>query len=232
MLIAFAILENLPVRVLKRLQYFLQIMLRVSVKALKTSHANLKLASSGLRNPAAVASLVGNNIFSKRAFASETPQNGEPAKTKTGLWNKYFGIESNVAREGFNNRWLMVVPAFITHMSIGSTWAWSIMADVITRENGFVTPSFSDWTLLESAYPLSIVFLTLGVSASLVGKWQMKVGARQAIATAAVAFGGGCLAGAAGIHFHSLPLLYAGYGVMAGTGLGIAYTPPVQTLLQ
>lgn len=126
----------------------------------------------------------------------------------------------------------MVVPAFMTHMAIGAPWAWSIMADVVTRENGFVAPAFSDWTLLESAYPLSIVFLTLGVSASLVGKWQMKVGARQAIATAAAAFGGGCLVGAAGIHFHSLPLLYAGYGFMAGTGLGLAYTPPVQTLMQ
>ena len=210
---------------------FLKIMLRkVSVNALKINQA-LKLTAAGLRNPAPIAAMVAN-LPTKRTFSSEVPKSDDAVKVKTGLWNKYFGLESNIAREGFDNRWLMVVPAFFTHMSIGSTWAWSIMADVITRENGFVTSSFSDWTLLESAYPLSIVFLTLGVSASLVGKWQMKVGARQAIATAAAFFGGGCLAGAAGIHFHSLPLLYAGYGVMAGSGLGLAYTPPVQTLLQ
>ncbi|CAN0536930.1 unnamed protein product, partial [Ectocarpus sp. 8 AP-2014] len=29
----------------------------------------------------------------------------------------------------------------------------------------------------------------------------------------------------------SLPLLYGGYGVLAGTGLGLAYTPPIQTLM-
>jgi MFS family permease len=125
-----------------------------------------------------------------------------------------------------------MVPAFATHMCIGSPWAWSIMADVITRENGFVTSAASDWTLMESAFPLSIVFLVLGVSASIVGKWQMKVGARHAMALAAGAFGGGCIVGAAGIHFHSLPLLYLGYGCMAGTGLGLSYTPPVQTLMQ
>lgn len=207
-------------------------MLRVSTKSLRLTKASLKFAANALRDPAPVSTLVGNGGFVKRSFSSEAPKDTEITKPKSGLWNKYFGVESNIAPEGFNNRWLMVVPAFFTHMCIGAPWAWSIMADVVTRENGFVAPAFSDWSLLESAYPLSIVFLTLGVSASLVGKWQMKVGPRQAIATAAAAFGGGCLVGAAGIHFHSLPLLYAGYGFMAGTGLGLAYTPPVQTLMQ
>lgn len=40
------------------------------------------------------------------------------------------------------------------------------------------------------------------------------------------------LLGAVGIHLHMLPLLYAGYGLMAGTGIGLAYTPPIQTLMQ
>jgi hypothetical protein len=30
----------------------------------------------------------------------------------------------------------MAVPAFLTHMCIGSPWAWSLMADVVTREVG------------------------------------------------------------------------------------------------
>jgi len=38
---------------------------------------------------------------------------------------------------------------------------------------------------MQAALPLSIVFLMQGISASLVGKWQMKVGARKAMATAA-----------------------------------------------
>lgn len=29
----------------------------------------------------------------------------------------------------------------------------------------------------------------------------------------------------------SLPLVYGGYGLMGGTGVGLAYTPPVQTLI-
>jgi len=126
----------------------------------------------------------------------------------------------------------MVLPAFGTHMCLGSPWAWSIMADVATREIGFVAPAAADWTLMQAAFPMSTVFLMLGLSASVVGKWQIKVGARTAMAASACAFGGGFLLGAAGIYFHSLPLLYFGYGFLGGTGIGLAYTPPVATLMQ
>ena len=106
------------------------------------------------------------------------------------------------------------------------------MGDVLTREVGFVASASSDWTLMQTALPLSIVFFMQGISATLVGKWQMEVGPRKAMAAASLAFGGGILLGAAGIHFHSLPLLYLGYGVLGGTGIGLTYTPPVQALIQ
>lgn len=141
-------------------------------------------------------------------------------------------VNPNIASEGFSSRWLMALPAFGTHLCIGSPWAWSLMADCVTREIGFVAPAAADWSLYEAAFPLSIVFLMQGVSASVVGKWQMKVGARTALATSACAFGGGMMLGAAGIHYHSLPLLYAGYGFLGGTGIGLAYTPPVATLME
>jgi MFS family permease len=153
-------------------------------------------------------------------------------KKPEGFFEKKFGFESNFATKEFNSRWLMAIPAVTTHLCIGSPWAWSLIADVITREQGFVTAASSDWTLMQAAFPLSIIFLMQGVSASLVGKWQMNVGARKAMAAASVAFGGGLMLGAAGIHFHSLPLVYLGYGFFGGTGIGLAYTPPVQTLMQ
>ena len=105
------------------------------------------------------------------------------------------------------------------------------MADVCTREIGIVAPAAADWTLLETAFPLSLVFIMHGLSASLLGKWQMKVGPRASMAAASVAFGGGIMAGAAGIYFHSIPLLYGGYGILGGLGIGLAYTPPIQTLI-
>ena len=120
----------------------------------------------------------------------------------------------------------MAIPAFGIHMCIGSPYAWSLMADVITREMGFVAPAAADWTLMQAAFPLSIVFLMQGVSAGFVGKWQLKVGPRKAMACASLAFGGGLLVGAAGIYTHTLELLYLGYGFMAGTGMRYCTFPP------
>ena len=45
-------------------------------------------------------------------------------------------------------------------------------------------------------------------------------------------WGGGLLVASAGIYAHSLPMLYLGYGVLGGVGLGLGYVSPVSTLLR
>ena len=107
-----------------------------------------------------------------------------------------------------------------------------MVADVITREYGFVTSAAADWTMMQSSMALSIVFASFGLSASLLGKWQLKVGARKSIAYAAGAFGSGLALGSLGIYLHSLPLVLGGYGVLGGLGIGLGYNPPIQALLQ
>jgi MFS family permease len=107
-----------------------------------------------------------------------------------------------------------------------------MVADVITREYGFVTSAAADWTMMQSSMALSIVFASFGLSASLLGKWQLKVGARKSIAYAAGAFGSGLALGSLGIYLHSLPLVLGGYGVLGGLGIGPGYNPPIQALLQ
>lgn len=157
------------------------------------------------------------SVTSVRWNSSETGSKDTQPK-KLGLFERFYGPKSNEASPTFKNRWLMAIPAFATHMCIGSPYAWSLMADTITREYGFVTSASEDWSMMEATLPLSIVFLLHGISGSVFGKWQLKVGTRLSIAAAGLAFGGGVMLGAAGITLHSLPLLYLGYGVMAGTG--------------
>jgi MFS family permease len=173
-----------------------------------------------------ICQLSTSNSNEKKNF-STSEKDAQPK----GMLNKLFGPESCVASPTFTNRWLMVIPAFTTQMCLGAPYAWSLMADVCTREIGIVAPAAADWSLLETAFPLSLVFVMHGLSASLLGKWQMKVGPRASMAAASVAFGGGIMAGAAGIYFHSIPLLYGGYGILGGLGIGLAYTPPIQTLI-
>lgn len=119
-----------------------------------------------------------------------------------------------------------LIPHDLTNLNIYTS------GDAVTREIGFVAPVAADWTLSDAAFPLSLVFIVLGASAAVLGPWQNKVGPRKALMYASCSFGGGLMLGAAGIHYHMLPLLYLGYGVMGGTGLGLAYTPPIQTLMQ
>jgi hypothetical protein len=78
--------------------------------------------------------------------------------------------------------------------------------------------------------PLSIVLAFHGITASIVGAYQYKIGARASVFKAGLFFGGGFCLGALGIHLHSLPLLYLGYGFLGGIGIGMAYTPPLQLL--
>lgn len=167
-------------------------------------------------------------MFSRRTFATAPHTRAKPSAPTPSSG----GFFDATASEAFTNRWLMVIPAFASHLCLGAPFAWSLMADVATREIGLLAPAAADWTLMETAFPLSLVFVFHGLGATFFGKWQLQVGPRTALAAASVAFGGGLMVGAAGIHYHSLPLLYAGYGVMGGTGVGLGYTPPVQTLMQ
>jgi MFS family permease len=48
----------------------------------------------------------------------------------------------------------------------------------------------------------------------------------------ALCFGSGFIVSAIGIHYHLLWLLYLGYGVLGGCGLGIGYISPVSTLIK
>jgi MFS family permease len=63
------------------------------------------------------------------------------------------------------------------------------------------------------------------------GKWVQAQGPRKSGFTAALCWGLGFLIGALGIYRHQIWLVYLGYGVLGGCGLGIGYITPVSTLI-
>jgi MFS family permease len=50
--------------------------------------------------------------------------------------------------------------------------------------------------------------------------------------TSALCFGGGFMVSALGLYLHQLWLLFVGYGVLGGIGLGLGYISPVSTLIK
>ena len=145
-----------------------------------------------------------------------------------------FGLlakERIIATPGYN-RWRVPIASILIHLCIGSVYAWSIYNPHLTRINGVVTSAGDDWSLSEVVWVFTVAIVFLGLAAAFAGKWLEQVGPRMVGVVSACCWGGGYLVGAAGIMTHQLWLLYLGYGVIGGCGLGLGYVSPVSTLIR
>ncbi len=129
----------------------------------------------------------------------------------------------SVARPGYS-KWLIPPAALCVHLSIGQVYAFSVF------KTSLVARFDSSQTAV--AWIFSIAIVMLGLSAAVLGTWVERVGPRKAMVAAALCWGSGFLVGSLGIAVGSLPVLYLGYGVIGGIGLGIGYISPVSTLIK
>ena len=136
-----------------------------------------------------------------------------------------------VAPPGFN-RWLVPPASIAIHLCIGSVYAWSLFNPSLTKVLGVAAPAADDWLLSQVVWIFSVAIVCLGLAAAIAGKWLEEVGPRMVGSLSALLWGGGFLVGALGIYTHQLWLLYLGYGVIGGCGLGLGYVSPVSTLIR
>ncbi len=136
-----------------------------------------------------------------------------------------------IARPGFS-RWLVPPAALAIHICIGQAYAFSVFNLPLTKLIGITQSTPDDWTLAELGWIFSLAMVFLGLSAALFGRWVEEGGPRKAMFTAACCFAGGFVISAIGIKTHQLWLVYLGYGVLGGCGLGIGYISPVSTLIK
>lgn len=139
--------------------------------------------------------------------------------------------ENIVAKPGFN-RWLVPPASIAIHLCIGSVYAWSVFNPALTKQLGVVASSAEDWSLSSVVWIFSVAIVFLGLAAAIAGKWLEQVGPRMVGVVAALCWGGGFIIGSIGIATHQLWLLYLGYGVFGGCGLGLGYVSPVSTLIR
>jgi len=130
------------------------------------------------------------------------------------------------------NRWLVPPASVAIHLCIGSVYAWSIYNPALVRTEGVVTSAAGDWSLSSVVWIFTVAIVFLGLSAAFAGKWLEEVGPRKVGVVAACFWGGGYLVGGLGILAHELWLVYLGYGVIGGCGLGLGYVSPVSTLIR
>lgn len=128
-----------------------------------------------------------------------------------------------IAPHGYN-RWLIPPAALAIHLCIGQAYATSVYKTSLVEH--------FDSSLTSVGLIFSIAIVMLGLSAAVLGTWVDRQGPRKAMFVAACCWSLGFLVGALGIATEQLWLVYLGYGVIGGIGLGIGYISPVSTLIK
>ncbi|KAG0340031.1 hypothetical protein BG000_000823 [Podila horticola] len=132
------------------------------------------------------------------------------------------------------NRWAMFPTAFIFQAICGSLYAWSVFNDPI---DGYIYGTVSNAATGKSApttHNAAVTFYIavgcFGLSAALNGPWLERHGPKLAAILGATIFFLGNMIAAIGIYTKIIALLYFGYGVLGGAGLGLCYISPVSAL--
>ncbi|HEV2703823.1 MAG TPA: OFA family MFS transporter [Steroidobacteraceae bacterium] len=136
-----------------------------------------------------------------------------------------------IAGPGFN-RWLVPPAALCIHLCIGQAYAFSVFNLPLTKLLGISSSAPDDWNLKEVGWIFSIAIVFLGLSAAVFGRWVEDGGPRRAMFAAGLCFGLGFVISAVGVNLHQLWMIFAGYGVLGGCGLGLGYISPVSTLIK
>jgi MFS family permease len=130
------------------------------------------------------------------------------------------------------SRWLVPPAALAIHLCIGQVYSFSVFKIPLTQLLGVNKSLPTDWKQTQVAWIFSLAIVMLGLSAAVFGRWLEKAGPRKAMFAAAVCFALGFYVSYFGVVTHQLWLIYVGYGVIGGTGLGLGYISPVSTLIK
>ena len=122
------------------------------------------------------------------------------------------------------NRWLIAASAVGIHVSIGSVYAWSVFN--LPLENAF------GWTKSDVSITFSLAIFFLGMSAAVMGHFVERKGPSKSGMVAAAFWGISLIVASLGIKLGVIEVLWFGYGVLGGIGLGIGYITPVSTLVK
>jgi MFS family permease len=143
----------------------------------------------------------------------------------------WLGRSATIAKPGFN-RWMVPPAALCIHLCIGQAYALSVFNLPMTKLLGIDHQTPEDWKLTELGWIFSIAIFFLGASAAVFGRWVEDGGPRRTMFTAGLCFGGGFFVSALGVYLHNIWIVYLGYGVLGGIGLGLGYISPVSTLIK
>jgi MFS transporter, OFA family, oxalate/formate antiporter len=134
---------------------------------------------------------------------------------------------SDIARPrtgGTGNRWVILVAAILAQLSIGSVYAWSVVAKALQSEEAF------GWSKAKAAVPFSVVIGMIFVGSYVGGLIQDRKGPRVVAMTGGVIYSIGVILASFASNADMFWLLVLGYGILGGFGLGMVYIVPIAML--
>lgn len=119
-------------------------------------------------------------------------------------------------------KWFIAFIGLLVHLLLGTVYAWSyFQTPIVTSTN---------WSNVQVAWAFSISIFMLGISAAWAGLKLSKYGPRKLAMLGGVLYASGYLLSSLALSIKSIGLLYIGFGIFGGIGLGLAYVTPVATV--
>ena len=120
------------------------------------------------------------------------------------------------------NRWWIALMGTVLQLCLGSVYAWSYFQQPLAE--GY------HWSNTQVAWTFSLAIGFLGLAAAGGGICLARYGPRKLAVIGSLLYGVGYLLAALALRWHSLVLLWFGFGVIGGIGLGLGYVTPVATV--
>ncbi len=119
-------------------------------------------------------------------------------------------------------KWFIAITGTFTHLLLGTVYAWSFFQTPITE--------FTGWNNTQTAWAFSLSIFMLGITAAWAGNKMSVYGPRKLAMIGGALYALGYLISGFALANQSLFLLYLGFGIIGGMGLGLAYVTPVATV--
>lgn len=115
--------------------------------------------------------------------------------------------------ENQKNRWLILIAAIVTNLSLGAGYAWSVFQTALLDVN-------TNWALSDTSLAFSISFAMVPVGMIICGPIVDKHGGKKIVFVSGILFGVGMFATG---FANSIFMLYLTYGLILGLGIGAGY---------
>ena len=109
----------------------------------------------------------------------------------------------------------------VLQLCLGSVYAWSYFQKPLVEGYG--------WSNTQVAWTFSVAISFLGLAAAVAGVSLPRFGPRKLAVLGSLLYGAGYLLAALALRWRILELLWLGFGVVGGIGLGLGYVTPIAT---